>query len=110
MAQDLREKLNQVFADKWEAERHPHYAEMLDKFLFHMTDPVKDICRLASALQDPDATDTVAFGKLLHLFFLHALPHLVSAGQLYDYVPEIFPEQRGVHPFPDADDGSTGDG
>jgi hypothetical protein len=97
MPHDLNEKLSEVFAAKWQAENHPHYADMLDKFLFHMSDASQDIRQVAGLLQHPDAVDCATFGKLLHRFFLHALPHLVAAGQLYDFVPEMFPEQRGVH-------------
>jgi hypothetical protein len=100
MTEDLREKLVKVIADKWEAEGHPQYEEMLEKFIFHMTDAIEDIHLVSRILQNPTSADVATFGKLLHRFFLHALPHLVAAGQLYDYVPEIFPEQRGVHFLP----------
>jgi hypothetical protein len=99
MTSNLKARLAEVFAAKWQAENHPHYVDMLDKFVFHMTDAAEDVCRLADALQKADVIDSDTLGKLLHQFFLHALPHLVSAGQLYDYVPAIFPEQRGVHGF-----------
>jgi len=102
MSHDLNEKLTQIYAAKWKAENHPHYSDMLDKFLFHMSDAVHDIQQLADVLQKADTVDRANFGRLLHRFFLHALPHLVAAGQLYDYVPDIFPEQRGVHAFPNA--------
>jgi hypothetical protein len=100
MPHELNEKLGEVFAAKWQAENHPDYPDMLDKFLFHMSDALPDIRQIADLLQHPDAADCTTFGKRLHRFFLHALPHLVAAGQLYDYVPEIFPEQRGVHTLP----------
>jgi len=102
MAGSLNDKLAETFAAKWQAENHPHYSEMLDKFVFHMSDAAHDVRQLADALQNADVTDRGTMGKLLHQFFLHALPHLVSAGQLYDYVPDIFPEQRGVHEFPNS--------
>lgn len=100
MAQDLRKKLTEVYAAKWEEEHHPQYSDMLEKFLFHMSDATHDIQQLAQLLQSPAGCDYATFGKLLHQFFLHALPHLVAAGQLYDFVPDIFPEQHGVHDIP----------
>jgi hypothetical protein len=100
MKPELRHKLAEVFAAKWLAENHPEYADMLDKFQFHMSDASQDIRQLADLLEHPGSADCTAFGNQLHRFFLHALPHLVAAGQLYDYVPEIFPEQHGVHTLP----------
>ena len=102
MPHNLNEKLAEIYAAKWKAENHPQYSEMLDKFVFHMSDAVHDIQQLAQVLQNAGVTDCGTMGKVLHQFFLHALPHLVAAGQLYDYVPDIFPEQRGVHAFPSA--------
>src|SRR5262245_28644589 len=101
MSHDLNEKLAEVYAAKWKGENHPAYSDMLEKFLFHMSDAAHDVGQLAHLLESPEAADGATFGQLLHQFFLHALPHLVAAGQLYDYVPDIFPEQRGVHGFPD---------
>jgi len=104
---ELRDKLMQVYAAKWAAENHPHYEEMLDRFAFHLADAAEDIQHMAGILKDPGLADPIACGKLLHRFFLHALPHLVAAGQLYDYVPDIFPEQQGVHTVPEAGSDET---
>ena len=101
---DLRDRIKQVFRDKWEGEDLPQYDELLDRFVFHMIDAADDLRGLADSLHGSRATDTNDLERRLHRFFLHALPHLVSAGQLYDYVPEIFPEQRGVHGDPDQHD------
>jgi hypothetical protein len=98
----LQEKLRQVYASEWESENHPQYAELLSKFVFHMTDAAPDIRRFGSLLQNPEAIQIGEFRELLRLFFEHAVPHLVAAGQLYSDVPEIFPEQRGVHAILDA--------
>ena len=97
MNQPLRDKLTRIFAAKWQDEEHPAYNEMLEKFGFHTTDCVEDLAQVTQAMQDTSSITDDALGSLLHRFFLHALPHLVSAGQLYDYVPQIFPEQGGVH-------------
>jgi hypothetical protein len=94
---DLRQRFTQVFQEKWADENHPQYTELLDKFVFHMIDAAAEIRSIADLLENPNASATAGFGKLLHRFFLHAVPHLVAAGQLYDYIPELFAEQRGVH-------------
>jgi hypothetical protein len=93
----LEEKFRQVYALEWESEDHPQYQEFLSKFIFHMIDAAPEIRRLASLLQDPQTLGLGELQEVLRLFFEHAVPHLVAAGQLYSDVPEIFPEQRGVH-------------
>jgi hypothetical protein len=93
----LRDKLSQVYASEWASENHPQYDGLLSKFVFHMTDAVPEICKLASLLHSPETIDIGELRELLRLFFEHAVPHLVAAGQLYSHVPEVFPEQRGVH-------------
>jgi hypothetical protein len=100
--QCLREKLSQVYASEWAGENHPQYEELLSKFVFHMTDAAPEIGRLASLLHAPETIKIGELRELLRLFFEHAVPHLVAAGQLYSHVPEVFPEQRGVHAILDA--------
>lgn len=92
----VREKLADVFAAKWKDENHPRYEEMLGKFVFHVSDAAGDIRRIALDLSRPEDLTTEEFAKRLHDFFLHAMPHLIAAGQLYDFIPELFPEQHGV--------------
>ena len=106
-ASALQQALTEAFAAKWATEQHPQYADLVDKFVFHMTDAAAEIRVMAALLQSPEALNPADFGKALHRFFLHAVPHLVSAGQLYDFVPEIFPEQRGVHVLP-GPEGASG--
>jgi hypothetical protein len=101
---ELRERFRQMFHEKWAEENLPQYDELLEKFVFHMMDAADEIHGVADILQGSDAVDAEDFRKRLHRFFLHAVPHLVSAGQLYDYVPNIFPEQHGVHEDPRHDD------
>jgi hypothetical protein len=100
--QCLKEKLTQVYASEWESENHSQYAEFLPKFVFHMMDAAPEIRKLASLLEEPEKIAVEELRELLRLFFDHAVPHLIAAGQLYSYVPEIFPEQRGVHALLDA--------
>jgi len=103
----LQAKVAEVFREKWEGEHLPQYADLLEKFVFHMCDASSDICALAQLLGEKDGDGSpriLASG--LHRFFLHALPHLVAAGQIYDYVPRLFAEQDGVHELPNTSDES----
>ena len=99
---ELRQQLAAAFAQKWAGEDQPQYSELHEKFLFHMLDAAEEICRIDEILTNSAAVPPAEFAKYLHRFFLHALPHLVAAGQLYDYVPNIFSEQHGVHSLPTA--------
>lgn len=83
--------------------------------MFHMADAADDIRLLSDLLNSEHAPGVDQVSVVLRRFFLHAVPHLVAAGQLYDYIPEIFPEQKGVHSLPDSDPfgrqpGSSGPG
>lgn len=93
----LRLRLAKVFEAKWAGDDLPKQAELQERFVFHITDIVDDVRRLNDMLASGEEPGTVEFEKVLYGFFLHAVPHLVAAGQLYDLVPETFPEQKGVH-------------
>lgn len=95
--EQLGRVFRETFARKWENEDAPEYCTWLSKFVFHMSDATEEICRFAKAVQDPGRIEPEEFAKLLHRFFLDAVPHLMAAGELYDYIPQTFPEQRGVH-------------
>jgi len=36
-------------------------------------------------------------GRLSKNDDVHSVPHLVAAGQIYDEIPNLFDEQKGVH-------------
>lgn len=105
----LRKQLTEVFRMKWESEQLPQYVELLDKFTFHMLDASAEICHIAAQISAEDGTSACDLAKSLHRFFLHALPHLMAAGQIYDFVPRLFSEQDGVHSFPAVPDESVED-
>lgn len=96
----LRKLMEEVFRLKWEGEDLPQYAELLEKFVFHMLDASSDVHHLAEKLKNCDRISSSEFAKSLHDFFLHAVPHLTAAGQIYDFVPRLFAEQDGVHSLP----------
>jgi hypothetical protein len=94
---ELRKVLGRIFDDKWSRNELEDFDGLRDKFVFHMTDATEDILRLAAIYQSDERPETKAAAEDMHAFFLHALPHLIAAGQIYDFVPETFEEQKGVH-------------
>lgn len=108
----LRPFFAQLYEAKWGDEELPDFADFQDRFVFHMADAADEIHQLNDLLNvnSEHAPEMERFADLLGRFFLHAVPHLVAAGQLYDYIPEIFPEQKGVHTLPCRDpDGGQSD-
>lgn len=99
----LRPFLAQLYAAKWGDEDLPSFADLQERFVFHMADAAEDIHLLSDLLDSEHAPAVDQAALVLERFFLHAVPHLVAAGQLYDYIPEIFPEQKGVHTLADSD-------
>lgn len=100
MTDVLQRQMAEVFRLKWEGEELPEYSEWLEKFTFHMLDASAEICHMAEQLKAGERTPSCDLAKSLHRFFLHALPHLIAAGQIYDFVPHLFAEQDGVHSLP----------
>jgi len=90
----------EVFRLKWDDEELPQYSELIEKFIFHMLDASAEVCQLAEQLHAIESTSSSDLAKSLHRFFLHAVPHLMAAGQIYDFVPRLFDEQDGVHSLP----------
>jgi hypothetical protein len=105
----LRKQMAEVFRMKWEGEELPQYADLLEKFTFHMLDASAEICHMADRIKAGDGTSACDLAKSLHRFFLHALPHLMAAGQIYDFVPRLFAEQDGVHSLPAGSKDSVDD-
>jgi hypothetical protein len=93
----LHPLLAQMYAAQWEDENLPDFDGLQEKFVFHVADAAEDVRRLGELLNSAAEPNAEDFTNVLGRFFLHAVPHLVAAGQLFDYVPEIFPEQKGVH-------------
>lgn len=94
---ELRELFGKIFDAQWSREELDSYDELRDKFVFHMTDAVDDVVKLAELYRTCKSCDAEKAGELVYSFFLHAVPHLTAAGQIYDYVPETFSEQKGIH-------------
>lgn len=108
--ESLRSRMSEVFRLKWEDEQLPQYSELLEKFVFHMCDASGDLRAITGLLENSDDIDSCRIlAKSLHRFFIHAIPHLVAAGQIYDYVPRLFAEQDGVHTLPTETDESCAD-
>jgi hypothetical protein len=89
--------LAEIFAGKWIQDELPEFSKLQDAFVFHVADVAEELGQLAALLQSQEKPDQELLASVLRRFFLHAVPHPVAAGQLYDFVPNIFPEQQGVH-------------
>lgn len=94
---EVRALLGQVFDEKWSRSELENFDELREKFVFHMTDAIDDVLQLADIYRADSPLETQPAAENIYGFFLHALPHLLAAGQIYDYVPQTFDEQKGVH-------------
>lgn len=92
----LRNRFRAVFDAKWDPTELDNYDDLREKFAFHMADIASNLQRLASAYDSPDC-DTKCLANQTELFFVHCVPHLMAAGQIYDEIPQLFEEQKGVH-------------
>ena len=53
-------------------------------FIFHMTDWIRDLERLAALYACPAEFDKAEAGDAVYGFLIHALPHLMEAGRLLE--------------------------
>lgn len=102
-----RSTLEAVFDAAWSPDELPNHAELRDKFVFHLQDALPDVVKLAELLRSSESNSVDAMEKALYDFFLHAVPHFVAAGQIYDIIPETFPEQKGVHRLEEREPSTT---
>ncbi len=56
-------------------------------FVFHMTDWIRDLERLAALYARPDEFDKATAGDVVFAFLIHAVPHLMEAGRLLEGRP-----------------------
>lgn len=88
----VEELLGQVFDELQTIEDKEEYAEIKQKFIFHMTDWVDDLQDLIVLYQQLEqykgnAAQTIAG------FLYHVIPHLNAAGRLLlDHIPDPFAE------------------
>lgn len=92
----LRDRFRQVFEARWDRAELENYDELREKFAFHMADMVRNLNALAEACASPTC-DTKCLAERTELFFNDCVPHLMAAAQIYDHIPQIFEEQKGVH-------------
>jgi len=92
----LRDRFRAVFDAKWNREELVNFDDLREKFAFHMTDIAENLERLAKSYLANDC-DTPCLANHTELFFVHCVPHLMAAGQIYDEIPQLFEEQKGVH-------------
>ncbi len=92
----LRDRFRAVFDAKWDREDLENFDDLREKFAFHMADIADNLGRLAKSYESENC-DTACLASQSELFFVHCVPHLMAAGQIYDEVPQLFEEQKGVH-------------
>lgn len=95
--EELRSRFRRVFEAKWDRSELPNYDELREKFAFHMADVAQNLGALARAYANPSACDTKCLAERTELFFYDCVPHLMAAAQIYDEIPQLFEEQKGVH-------------
>ncbi len=95
--EQLRERFRLVFEAKWNRSELPNFDDLKEKFAFHMADIATNLQRLASVYDCTRPCDTKCLAERTELFFFDCVPHLMAAAQIYDEIPQVFEEQKGVH-------------
>jgi hypothetical protein len=68
-----------AFRDVEDATRHIHNRT---EFIFHMTDWMSDLEKLADLYKDPNLMEQKAARQCIFSFLVHVIPHLNAAGRL----------------------------
>lgn len=78
--------LEQLLSDTFDAFRDVEdpgdHAKRKADFIFHMTDWMADLERLAALYKDPNMMDRKSARQAIFGFLVHVIPHLNSAGRL----------------------------
>lgn len=93
----LMNRFRQVFEGKWSRGELENFDELREKFAFHMADVATNLMAIAAFYEQPDSIDLKSLSDRTELFFNDCVPHLMAAAQIYDEIPNVFAEQRGVH-------------
>lgn len=94
---ELRNRFREVFEAKWDRCELANYDELRESFAFHMADVAQNLGALAKAYPNSTTCDQKCLTERTELFFHDCMPHLIAAAQIYDEIPQIFEEQKGVH-------------
>jgi len=109
--QELRNRFRRVFEAKWDRSELANYEDLREKFAFHMADAARNFKALAEAYVSSPSCDTECLSERTEMFFYDCLPHLMAAAQIYDEIPQVFEEQKGVHDWESfVDDASPAEG
>lgn len=95
--EQLRDRFRKVFEARWDRTELVNFEELREKFAFHMADIATNLQSLAEVYKSSDTCDTQCLASRTELFFVDCVPHLMAAAQIYDEIPQIFEEQKGVH-------------
>lgn len=103
----LRDRFREVFEAKWDLSELENFQELREKFSFHMAGIATNLQRMAKAYERLDSCDTKCLSERTELFFVDCVPHLMAAAQIYDEIPQLFDEQKGVHDWQSFVDGEV---
>lgn len=93
----LREQFRKVFEARWDPAELENYEDLREKFAFHMADVAKNLAAMTQVYSDAEKCDIPCVTERVEMFFNDCVPHLMAAAQIYDEIPQIFEEQKGVH-------------
>ena len=90
-SKELRAHLRRVFMDA--NDENPEITNLeaaCHGFVFHMTDWIRDLEKLASLYDQPAETTREQAEDAITSLLYHASAHINEAARLYDYLPEPF--------------------
>ena len=94
---EMNDLFRRVFASHWQPEELEKFDELQQKFVFHMVEAYGTLMRLAKIYESDSAQNLAQVTDDVELFFNDAVPHLMSAANIFGDIPQIFEEQNGVH-------------
>ncbi len=90
-SKELRKLLGSIYHRFQKLENPKANAVAKQDFVFHMTDWLDDLRRLAAIYKNPGKFDRQSAGHIVAGFLYHVIPHLRAAGRLLlDQIPDAF--------------------
>lgn len=94
--QKFNEKLAAVFDAKWKSYGLVNHNDLRDRFVFHISQIYNGVGYLDEIMSDSEKLTTEEISDKLNIICMDTIPHLLAAGQIYDFVPDTFEEQKRV--------------
>jgi hypothetical protein len=97
MNRTIEETLAAIYDDFYDHDATPAAQKRKRDFVFHMTDWVDDLERLAALYRIPGDVHTDDAREIVMGFLFHAIPHLRAAGRLLvQEIPDAFERNTAV--------------